>query len=134
MYVGDSTNPAAPFCCQALNRQLDPDDIAAAQYIYGVCGDFNRDGRVDATDYVLWRNTNGQSVTRGTGADGNVDGVVNPLDYNEWRSNFGNIQIQGFGEQPSFGAGANVPEPSALAIMLVASVGAAIRFRRGKGK
>ena len=122
MYVGDFDNPSAPYCCQALNRQLDPDDIAAAQYVYGIRGDFNRDGRVDTADYVLWRNTNGQSITPGTGADANVDGIVNQLDYNEWRANFGNAQLLGFGEQVSFGVGAvaSVPEPPAVILITLA--------------
>ena len=71
---------------------------------------------VDTADYVLWRNTNGQSITAGTG----VDGIVNTLDYDEWRANFGNVRLQGFGEQPSFGAGSTVPEPPAPTLITLA--------------
>ncbi len=91
MYVGDFQNEEAPFCCQAINRQLDPDDIAGAQYVYGIRGDFNRNGIVDAADYTVWRDSLGLAVTSGTGADGNVDGMVDSLDYEVWKSNFGNV-------------------------------------------
>lgn len=111
MYVGDNQAPGAPFCCQAINRQLDPDDIAAAQYVYGLRGDYNRNGAVDAADYITWRNLNGTSLTSGTGADGNVDGVVDATDYATWHSHFGNVALTGFGEQLSFASGATVPEP-----------------------
>jgi hypothetical protein len=52
-------------------------------------GDFNDDGSVDAADYVVWRNTNGQIVPGGSGADANEDGTVNQTDYLLWRANFG---------------------------------------------
>jgi len=123
MYVGDSTNPSAPFCCTAINRQLHVDDIAAAQYVYGLRGDYGRNGRTDAADYVLWRNTDGLTVTSGTGADGNVDGAVNAADFTTWRTNFGKVAETGFGEQVSFGAGGgsgSVPEPSALHLFIAA--------------
>jgi serralysin len=52
-------------------------------------GDYNRNGVVDAADYVLWRNTLGSVVPPTSGADGNGDGVVSSADYNVWRANFG---------------------------------------------
>jgi hypothetical protein len=113
MYTGDFQNPNAPFCCQSINRQLHPDDIAAAQYVYGIRGDYNRDSHIDAADYVLWRNSNGETVTPGTAADGNVDGNVSALDYDAWRAAFSNVALTGFGEQLSFGAGSATPEPAA---------------------
>jgi hypothetical protein len=112
MYVGDFANPEAPFCCQSINRQLHYDDIAAAQYVYGIRGDFNRDEQVNAADYTTWRNTLGGSVTPGTGADANVDGSIDELDYASWKAHFGDVRLAGFGEQESFGAANSVPEPS----------------------
>ena len=47
-------------------------------------GDFNQDGVVDAADYVLWRDTKGQTGL-GLPADGNGDQVVDQNDYNLWR-------------------------------------------------
>jgi hypothetical protein len=114
MYFYDDQAPGAPFCCTAINRQLHVDDIAGAQYVYGLRGDYNRNGKVDAADYVTWRKTLNQTVTSGTGADGNVDGTVNTSDRITWRENFGIVQLTGFGEQPSFGAGRAAPEPNTL--------------------
>src|ERR1700709_2612752 len=56
---------------------------------YGARGDFNDDGIVDAADYVVWRQTSGQTVGKGSGADANTDGVVGPEDYAVWKANFG---------------------------------------------
>ncbi len=52
-------------------------------------GDFNRDGFVDAADYIVWRRTLGSTVTDYLGADGNGNGVVDQADFNVWRANFG---------------------------------------------
>jgi hypothetical protein len=52
-------------------------------------GDYNRDNRVDAADYILWRRTFNRNVPNGEGADSNYDGVINVLDFNVWRLNFG---------------------------------------------
>jgi hypothetical protein len=71
-------------------------------------GDYNGNHKVDAADYVLWRNTLTQTVTAGSGADGNADGTVNAGDYTFWRSKFGNSAGSGSG----LGATA-VPEPAA---------------------
>lgn len=124
-------DPVTPDCCQTINRQLHVDDIAAAQYVYGVRGDFNRNGKVDAADYVLWRNTKGTSVTAGTAADGNIDGVVDELDYVVWRAHFGEVQLAGFGEQsPGAGAVMNVPEPSTVATCALAAAVVSVASRR----
>jgi hypothetical protein len=55
----------------------------------GLPGDYNRNGAVDAADYVVWRKTQGTTVTPSTGADGNGDGAVDQDDYGEWREHFG---------------------------------------------
>ncbi|MGD9633992.1 MAG: dockerin type I domain-containing protein [Pirellulales bacterium] len=130
MYVGDPWgHPEWPVCCQTINHELHPDDIAAAQYVYGIRGDFNRDGFVDAADYTLWRDTQGSEVTSGTGADGNVDGVVDMADFEVWQSHFGDLRLAGFGEQtPNFGAA--VPEPATAAMALFGVVTLAARARR----
>ena len=44
-------------------------------------GDYNDDGAVGAADYVVWRNTFGQTGS-GLVADGNGNGQVDPADYN----------------------------------------------------
>lgn len=52
-------------------------------------GDYNNDGRVNAADFVLWRNTKGMTVTPFAGADGNGNGTVDQADYEVWRMHFG---------------------------------------------
>ena len=59
-----------------------------------VLGDFNRDGAVDAADYMLYRKQMNQTVPPGTGADANGDWVVDNADYLIWKSNYGQPQIQ----------------------------------------
>lgn len=128
MYVGDWLDENAPICCQAINHELHPDDIAAAQYVYGVRGDFNRDGVVDAADYTVWRDTQGSAVTSGTGADANVDGAVDAADYEIWQSHFGEVRLDGFGEQEPFFA-AGVPEPASWMMVVVSATILAARAR-----
>ncbi len=88
---------------QAFTFKLSPSAAAVA-------GDYNHNGVVDAADYVLWRDTLGQSVTAGTGADGNGDGTVNP----------GRLRLlarafrQHLGQRIGSLASANVPEPASL--------------------
>jgi hypothetical protein len=61
-------------------------------------GDFNQDSRVDASDYVAWRKSG------------------SPQGYTQWRANFGG---------PTTGGAANaasVPEPAAVALLVVCAV------------
>lgn len=91
-------------------------------YEFGaLAGDYNRDGSVDAADYVLWRNSRGAMVTRYSAADGNGNGVIDPADYARWRASFDNGALGvGAAVDP-----AEVPEASseALATFLLAAVG-----------
>ena len=48
-------------------------------------GDFNRDGRVDAADYAMWRSTFGSISQLAADASGNA--VVDAADYVIWRKN-----------------------------------------------
>jgi hypothetical protein len=50
-------------------------------------GDYNRNGVVDAADYVVWRDT--LDSTPDLDADGDGDGTVDQDDYGIWRMNFG---------------------------------------------
>lgn len=58
----------------------------------GLVGDFNRNGTVDAADYVIGRKQSGSTVAPASGADANGDGKVNDADLVVWRSNFGAVQ------------------------------------------
>ena len=64
-------------------------------------GDYNSNGKVDAADYVLWRD--------------NPAGFGGAAGYNAWRANFGNPPGSGAG----LGAGGAVPEPASAALVLI---------------
>lgn len=73
----------------------------------GLAGDYNNDGTVDAADYTMWRNSDGQEGI-GLPADGSGNGSVGPEDYNIWKSHYNE-------SEPAAGSGAsssNVPEPA----------------------
>jgi len=77
----------------------------------GLAGDYNHDGKVDAADYVTWRNNPGAN-----GGD--------PAGYNTWRANFG---LPGAG----LGAGAGaVPEPTGVAMLVIGMLITGYRQRR----
>ena len=72
-------------------------------------GDYNNDGKVNASDYVLWRNFDGT-----------------PGGYFTWRSAFGIPPVAGSGAGID---GSAVPEPAALGLLLGAVL-CAIGYRR----
>ena len=74
----------------------------------GLSGDYNGDGTVDAADYTVWRDSQGQSGI-GLPADGSGNGSVGPEDYDRWKANFGG----GAGAGAGSAAPHNVPEPAA---------------------
>jgi hypothetical protein len=85
-----------------------------------VDGDYNGDTIVDASDYVVWRKTVGQSTTFFSGADGNGNSVIDSGDFAVWRSRFGAPSANG-------AAGvAGVPEPTTF--WLLFSAGFAVRL------
>ncbi len=84
-------------------------------YVSGtLTGDYNGDGEVNAADYVVWRNTLGNTVPTGTGADGNGNGVIDVGDYGEWKSNYGASL-----SAASLAAPVAVPEPASVAMLLI---------------
>jgi len=89
--------------------------IRAFTFSLSVNGDYNGNGKVDAADYVVWRNNLGLTggATKSQG-DGTGDGNVAEDDYDFWKSRFGNGTASGSGA--SLGA---VPEPSAGVMLLV---------------
>ncbi len=52
-------------------------------------GDNNLDGRVDAADYTIWRDTLGMAVEPYGGADADGNGKIATADYQLWKSHFG---------------------------------------------
>jgi hypothetical protein len=71
---------------------------AWVEYVAGLTGDYNSDGKVDAADYVVWRKT----------------GINGPQGYTDWRANFGLTSGAGSG----LGGSAPVPEPAVVALIL----------------
>ncbi len=67
-----------------------------------LAGDYNNDGKVDAADYVLWRN---DPASYGGAPNG----------YTTWRANFGSTSGSGSG----LGSASQVPEPSCLLLAIV---------------
>ena len=78
----------------------------------GVPGDYNNNGKVDAADYVLWRN--------GGPLQNEVDmpGTINAADYTAWRARFGNTSGAGSGL-----LGSSVPEPSTFVLFVAGATG-----------
>ena len=75
-------------------------------------GDYNRDGVVDAADYVVWHKGLGTTYTQ--------------TDYDAWRANFGQTIGSGAAGYP-LGASADplsipVPEPATLTLLIMAMV------------
>jgi hypothetical protein len=111
-----------------------------------LAGDYNRDGSVDAADYVVWRDTVGQQTPQLAGtpmlpedppefqvltlgdmrANGAVSGtcnhttsnceVIDDADYEVWRANFGRTVSSG-----SASNSVAVPEPASAALVLMCS-------------
>lgn len=76
-------------------------------------GDFNADGLVNAADYTIWRDENGQTVEiAGAGADADRSHQVDRFDYAVWRTHYG----------LPFSASNAVPEPTACALTLCVSL------------
>jgi hypothetical protein len=74
----------------------------------GTPGDFNNNGTVDATDYVVWRKNFGT-----------------PTSYDSWRAHFGQPAGSGAGAS----ANAAVPEPTTLVLVLVGTLALLSRRR-----
>ncbi|HJQ79664.1 MAG TPA: hypothetical protein VJ828_06895 [Lacipirellulaceae bacterium] len=115
-----------------------------------LAGDYNRDGSVDAADYVVWRATLGEQspqlepgpsfkvISFGKmSANGAVSGncnhttsnceVIDEADYEIWRGNFGETV-----SDSGTGSAAAVPEPSSIVMSLASVVTLACLRRRGE--
>jgi hypothetical protein len=71
-------------------------------------GDYNRDGTVDAADYVVWRNGLGATYTQ--------------TDYDVWRANFGQTIGSGAALPSAESLSIAVPEPATLPLLIMAMV------------
>lgn len=119
-------NTSLPGLASALKWELiyEPDAVIA-HVVAALTGDFNADGSVDGSDYVVWRNSLGSTVLyAGDTSDANRNGVIDMNDYDLWRAHFG--EKVGTGSEANL---ATVPEPSA-AVMLCLFVVVGLLGRR----
>jgi hypothetical protein len=90
-----------------------------------ITGDFNKDGYVDAADFVVWVKTQGQlgEETNHPFADANHDFMVNATDFAAWSKYFGSPgSSSGAGSYAGLGDFA-VPEPASwLAATLAGAI------------
>jgi beta-glucanase (GH16 family) len=80
----------------------------------GLSGDYDGNGHVDAADYIVWRQTVGQTGI-GLVADGSGNGSIGPEDYDVWRRNF-DVSLSAVAASVAILA---VPEPTTAAPLAV---------------
>jgi hypothetical protein len=90
-------------------------------------GDYNRNGVVDAADYVVWRDTLTQSGT-GLAADGTGNNLIDAADYDVWRAHFGRAVGNGSStaiapEIERTTVSTNIPEPATFVSALTLLIG-----------
>jgi Glycosyl hydrolase family 99/Dockerin type I domain len=113
-YAGQASIDSMLDEVSTLLNNLNVEDATALLNSAAPAGDYNADGKVDAADYIVWRNAFGRStISHGSGADGNYDGQIDAADYTVWRDSF---LASGSGA-----AAVGIPEPSALALSLLAA-------------
>jgi hypothetical protein len=78
----------------------------------GLPGDYNNNGVVDASDYVVWRNNQGSTNVL---ANDPIGGTIGVAQYNQWRTHLG--QTAGSGSATS--RNAIVPEPASALLLLI---------------
>ena len=90
-------------------------------------GDYNRNGTVDAADYVVWRKNNGTTNALPNDPTG---GTIGTAQYNQWRAHFGQTAGSGSGAN----ANAAVPEPTTLVQLMFAVASWCLRRVRAAEK
>jgi beta-glucanase (GH16 family) len=104
-----------PNATTVFPQVMDVDYVRVWRRPTGTPGDYNADGRVDATDYVVWRNSRGESGI-GLPADGSGNGTIDDADYLVWRGNFAITSVT------DVGSASALPEPSGMALAAIALV------------
>ena len=123
------------FTAQQVQTLLNDDDIITLNELplmpwsasAPIAGDYNRDGVVNAADYVLWRNTMGQTGW-GLAADSDFNGRIDAADFAFWRSHFGQTAGSGAGFE-SLG-GPAVPEPGSFVLLILGAILYSVLNRR----
>jgi hypothetical protein len=115
----------------------------ALALVLPLAGDYNRDRKVSAADYTVWRNSLDDIVPPGTGADGTgpagtPDGRVDHLDYAFWKLHYGETTpMSGSGSSNPLSEIRNpqstrVPEPPSWILMLASLTGLFVSRRSGR--
>jgi hypothetical protein len=79
-------------------------------------GDFNKDGRVDSADFLVWQREVGKTglyPLQTPAADGNADGVVDAADLALWQSDMARLTAATLGSK-------GVPEPATSTCLITA--------------
>jgi hypothetical protein len=133
MYVGDYENPAAPYCCETVNRFPAPDDIAGAQYTYGApttpgprAGDLSLDGIINRHDAAEFARHFGQPVALWTTGDFNFTGATDLADLAILQARF---TVGGSNAALALPTSA-VPEPTSIMLVVSGFLLVAIRRKR----
>ena len=90
--------------------------IDNARFVPAAAGDYDRDGAVDAADYVVWRTNLGTSNPL---PNDPIGGTIGAAQYDQWRAHFGQTARAGLSIGPS--TDSPVPEPAGI-LMLVAGI------------
>ena len=104
---------------KAIHVEQAPDGFLSA--------DYNHNGAVDASDYVVWRKSLGQ-IGAGLAADGDWSGRVDQGDYAVWRTHFGRTAAS----RSSAGAAATAPEPATWLLLWMGMVAASCGLARSR--
>lgn len=86
---------------------------------FGLLGDYNGNGMVDAPDYSEWRDAMTAGAMMLTNRNPENTGPVDERDFTYWRAHFGDSLGNGAGA----GSVAPVPEPATLVMMLLPTAG-----------
>lgn len=109
-------------CFQYVNRELDPDDIAGIQFLYGaaLAADFDRDNATTGDDLGIWSANFGAAggAAKSTG-DATGDGAVDGRDFLVWQREFVVTPIATV-----------VPEPAAATLAALALTAIAVGAAR----
>ncbi len=112
--------------------------IMAGEVAQPIPGDFSNNGRVNASDYTIWRDNLGADESTGV-LNGNGTGdIVDVADYELWKANFGMSTFTGDPPTPpsttALESSNVVPEPGALGLLAAGSLGLALLRRRNESR
>jgi hypothetical protein len=120
--TGTFANEILPDLPGGLFFELEYTPFSVNLAVMGIAGDYNKNGIVDAADYVVWRKMYLQSGS-GLAADGNADGQVDDYDYDVWVAALGQAAPgSGAGALGSDRIHAAVPEPASIILFATAAV------------